>query len=47
MGIEAIIGYSAAALFVGFVIYKMFFNKGDSSKLGRRPGNDGGNDKQK
>lgn len=47
MDIEAILSYGAAALFVGVIIYKMFFNKDDSSKLGGRPGNDGSNDKQK
>ena len=47
MDIEAILSYGAAALFVGVIIYKMFFNKDDSSKLGGRSGNDGGNDKQK
>lgn len=42
MDIEAILGYGAAALFVGFVVYKMFFNKNDSSKLRDRDDDNGG-----
>lgn len=47
MDIETIVGYGLAALFVGFVVYKMFFNKKGSSKLGGRGSDNGGNSQPK